>query len=220
MRWRLLEPLDDEERERVLALARRRRYRRGAVIFHEGEPGEALHLLDHGHVAVRRSTPEGELVTYMILSPGEVFGELALVGAGSTRSSTIQALDAVETLTLHRDQFDTLRRDHPGVDRMLVEALSADVRRLSDRLLEALHTPVATRVLRRLAELAEVYVEDGAIPLTQDDLAGLAGTSRPSANKALRAAEQAGVIKVGRGRVTVIDFEELVRRGGLGSGHE
>jgi CRP-like cAMP-binding protein len=209
--WRLLDPLDDEERRRLLSVARRRRYRRAEVVFHEGDPGDSLHLLERGHVSIRRSTPMGDVVALLVLGPGDVFGELALVGGGTVRSSTVQALDAVETLTLHREQFDELRQEHPGVDRILVEALSAGIQRLSDRLLETLYVPVHTRVLRRLVELAEVYGTDG-IPLTQDDLAGLAGTSRPSANKALRAAEDAGLVKVGRGRVAVLDLAELRRR--------
>lgn len=211
MHWRLLDPLDDEERRRLLSVARRRRYRRAEVVFHEGDPGDSLHLLERGHVSIRRSTPMGDVVALLVLGPGDVFGELALVGGGTVRSSTVQALDAVETLTLHREQFDELRQEHPGVDRILVEALSAGIQRLSDRLLETLYVPVHTRVLRRLVELAEVYGTDG-IPLTQDDLAGLAGTSRPSANKALRAAEDAGLVKVGRGRVAVLDLAELRRR--------
>ena len=213
MRWRLLDPLDDDQRRQVLALANRRRYRRGEVVFHEGDPGDTLHLIERGHVAIKRSSPLGDVAALLVLGPGDVFGELALVGPAGARSSTVQALDALETLTVHRDHFDELRRHHQAIDRILVEALAADVRRLSDRLLEALYVPVQRRVLRRLAELASIYGDD-AIPLTQDDLAGLAGTSRPSANKALRAAEEAGLVEVGRGRVTVLDLEELARRAG------
>jgi CRP/FNR family transcriptional regulator, cyclic AMP receptor protein len=213
MQWRLLDPLDDEQRRTVLARTRRRRYRRGEVVFHEGDPGDTLHLIERGHVAIKRATPLGDVAALVVLGPGDQFGELAVLGDGHPRSSTVQALDAVETLTLHRDQFEELRRAHPAIDGILVMALAADVRRLSDRLLEALYVPVTARVYRRLAELAHIY-GDADIPLTQDDLAGLAGTSRPSANKALRTAEAAGLVEVGRGRVTIVDLDELARRGG------
>ena len=63
--------------------------------------------------------------------------------------------------------------------------------------------------------MAHTYGTDGPahiVPLTQEDLAGLAGTTRPSANKALRTAEDAGLISVSRGEVRLLDFDGLARR--------
>ena len=110
MEWELLRPLSEEERREVLRLARRRRFRRGEVLFHEGDPGDTLHLIDRGHVAMRVTTPLGDVATLIIEGPGGYFGELALISENGTRNSTVVALDAVETLGLHRDQFDELRR--------------------------------------------------------------------------------------------------------------
>ena len=127
----------------------------------------------------------------------------------------VVALEPVETQTLSGDQFGTLRREHPEVDRFLIEVLSAQVRRLSGRLQEALFVPAETRVLRRLVELGDSYGGDGptvVIPLTQDDIASLAGTSRPTANRVLKAAEDDGILSVRRSRIEVLDPGALDRR--------
>ena len=75
--WALLAPLPAAIRERVLQAARRRRYSRGEVIFHEGDLGDTVHLVQAGRLAVRVSTEAGESVTVRILRPGEAFGELS-----------------------------------------------------------------------------------------------------------------------------------------------
>lgn len=215
--WPILQSLEEEDRRRVLASARRRRFARREILFHEGDPGDTLHLIDKGRVAVRITTPLGDIATLGVLGPGEVVGEMALLEGAGHRHATILALERTETLALHRDQFMELRRDHPAVDRFLIAVLAAEVRRLDDQLMEALFLPVERRVLRRLLALTGVYGAEDAtdtweIPLTQDDLASLAGTSRATVNRVLRSAEDAGWVSLGRGRIKVLDHDRLVRR--------
>ena len=71
------------------------------------------------------------------------------------------------------------------------------------------------RVLRRVRDLAALYGKGSgpiAIPLTQEDLAGLAGTSRVTVNRVLREEEDRGTLSLTRGKTTVVDLEELKRR--------
>jgi CRP-like cAMP-binding protein len=215
MVWKLLTSLTPDEQRRVISETRRRRFRRGEVIFHEGDPGDSLHLIAKGHVAVRRSTPLGEIVTLLVLGPGDYFGELVLVSPESGRNATVVALDRTETLSLHLDQLQALRRQYPTIDRFLLDAMAKEIRRLSSLLSDALYVPVDKRVLRRLLEVANAYGTDGpaeVIPLTQEDLAGLAGTTRPSANKALRSLVEAGLIAMSRGEIQLLDPDGLARR--------
>jgi CRP-like cAMP-binding protein len=212
---KLLAPLDDAERRAVLSVARRRRFKRGEVLFHEGDPGDTLHMIDKGHVAMRITTPLGDAATLLVVGPGEFFGELALVSDSGLRNTTVVAVDEVETLALHRDQVEELRRVNAAVDRLLITVLAEEVRRLSARLAEALYVPVERRVYRRLLELAELFAAgDGpcVIPVTQEDIASMAGTTRPTANKVIKAAEDDGVVHVSRGRLEVIDRELLLKR--------
>jgi CRP-like cAMP-binding protein len=215
MHWKLLTSLTEDEQRRVISQTRRRRFRRGEVVFHEGDPGDSLHLVAKGHVGVRRSTPLGDIATLVVLGPGDYFGELIFVSPESGRNATVVALDAVETLSLHRDQLQTLRSQYPGIDRFLLDAMAKEIRRLSSLLSDALYVPVDKRVFRRLLEVANTYGNDGparVVPLTQEDLASLAGTTRPSANKALRLAEEAGLITMSRGEIRLLDPDGLARR--------
>lgn len=211
--WSLLETLGDEDRRRVLAAARRRRYRRREVLFHEGDPSETLHLLDSGRVAIRVGTARGDTATLVVLGPGDVLGELSLVaGDVGRRTASAVALEPTETLTLDREAFEALRREHPTVERFLVAVLAAQVRRLSQHLVEALYVPADRRVARRLLELDAVYAGD-EITLTQEDVATLAGTSRATVNRVIGELEAAGALTIRRGRIAVVDRDELDKRG-------
>ena len=79
MDWPLLAPLPPEARSALLSAARRRTFRKGEVVFHEGDPADALHLVTSGHLAVQVATPDGERATLNVLGPGAHVGELALL---------------------------------------------------------------------------------------------------------------------------------------------
>ncbi len=215
MEWPLLAVLSDEDRTQLLARARRRRFTKGEVIFHEGDAGESLYLVANGRVGVRLTTPLGDTTTLRIIAAGGWFGELALLLPGP-RNATIVALEPVEALVLHRDAVAEVRDRVPAFERIVAEALVGEVRRLSAALLEALFVPAETRILRRLAELSTIYGQGEAravIPLTQDEIARLAGTTRPTVNKVLQAATARGMLNLGRGHIEICDIDALVRRG-------
>lgn len=215
MDWPVLASVPAEDRHRLVATLRRRAYRRDEVIFHQGDPADTLHLVAAGHVSVRVTLPGGEFVIVALFGPGDAFGETALVGGPRPRGGTVIALDPCETLSLSRDQFERLRASYPGVNRFLVDLLSARVDRLNRQLLEALYVPAERRVLRRLLDLCQMYGGNGqhvVIPVTQETLASLAGTTRPTANQVLGRLAARQLVEVSRGQIAVLNRGELHRR--------
>ena len=214
MDWPLLASLDEDERHRVLDRARRRTWDRGDVLCNEGDPSDSLHLIASGRLAVRVSTSEGEHATINLLGRGDYFGELSLLeGQAPVRSATIVALEPAETLSLSASEFRDLRTRHPAANQLLLTLLARRVEELSARLLEATYDGLELRVQRRLAELADLY-DDGragpvVVPLTQQHLAELVGGTRPSVNQVLQSLVAAGVVELGRGKVTVLDRDRL-----------
>ena len=92
--------------------------------------------------------------------------------------------------------------------------LAARVRRQNADLMEAYFGSAQRRVLRRLLMVARRMPETGggrAIRLTQEDVAALAGTTRPTANRVLRELERDGIVRLGRGSIVVTDVDHLAR---------
>lgn len=217
MRWSIFDGVPDADVQRVLSIARRRTFARGEVVFHHDDPADTVHLIVSGRFAVRVRTGVGDSATLTVLGPGDIFGEVALLGPDQRRTATVEALEAAETRSIFRDDFTELRSAHPGVTDVLVAILVGQVTRLSRHLLEALYTSAEKRVRRRLVELCDVYGHPGdaevTIPLRQDDLAGLAGTSRATVNRVLREEENRGAVALARGKAIVTDRDALERRG-------
>ena len=133
------------------------------------------------------------------------------------RSTTVTALEVAATRAVYSTDFARLRHDHPAIDSVLVALLADQVRRLSQRVLEAYYVDAEARVRLRLLELATTYGGDDpappvTVPLTQEDIASLAGTSRATVNRVLREEQQHGTIALGRGRTVLLDIASLARR--------
>lgn len=212
--WRLLDGVPEEELHRILVAARRRTFGRNEVVFHQGDPADSMHMIRKGRFAVRVRTPVGDVATIAIFGPGDAFGELALVGDETDRSATVISLEQSETVSISRVDLDRLRHEQPQVNELLVKLLSARLRRTNALLAEALYVPADRRVIHRLRELAQLYSQEEGettIPLTQEEIATLAGTSRATVNRVLRAEEKAGALELTRGRTVVRDASRLGR---------
>jgi CRP/FNR family transcriptional regulator, cyclic AMP receptor protein len=212
----LLDVLDEADRRELVETARRRRFDRDEVVFHVGDPADSLQIILSGRVSIRRTIATGDRAILGYLGPGEFFGELALIGeAPEPRNATVRTVEPTETLAIAGSRFAELRRRRPAVDRFLTEVLAHRVRELDDRLVEALLVQADSRVVRRLLDLAAPPGPDGVAvaTVTQEDLAAASGTSRATVNRVLRDAEKAGVLRLGRGRVEVLDADALTRLG-------
>jgi len=211
MDWPLLADLPPDDVRQLLTIARRRTFGKGEVVFHRHDPADSLHLVVRGRFGARVVTPLGDSVLVDVLGPGRSFGELALLLPDARRSATVEALEAGETRSVFRDDFSILQREHPGVKDVLLHVLAEQLRRATDRVVEAHYVDAETRVRRRLVDLAATY-EGGVVLLNQEDIAAMAGTSRATVNRVLREEEKLGAVALARGRTTVLDVDDLERR--------
>jgi CRP-like cAMP-binding protein len=207
--------IDEGEVERILATARRRTFRRGDIVFHEGDPGDSMQLVVRGHFALRLVTRQGDVCTFRIFAPGEAFGRIAVGPLEAVRDMTVVCLDTGETAELFRTQLDKLRAAHPSVNDALIANAGVELRRIAGLLFEALYVDADQRVRRRLVEVGQLFrdADTGVpvIPLNQGEIASLAGTSRATVSRVLAEEERRGTLAKRRRRIVLIDEEELGR---------
>jgi CRP-like cAMP-binding protein len=213
----LLANLPSEALARLAGSARRRSYRRGEVIFHQGDPGDALHFITSGRVKVVLDAETGEEAVIAILGPGDSFGELALID-GEPRSATVETLEPVQTLSLSRPEFMAFIRDNPPAAERLLITLAGMVRRTDESMADLVFLDLEGRLVKKLLELADAHGRDvdGAIeielPMTQEDLAAMIGATRASVNKLLGWYEDRGAIQRRGRRIAIFDQDRLRRR--------
>jgi len=214
MDWELLQGLPEEEADQVLAAGRRRRFARREMIWHEGDRADTFHVIKSGRIAIQGTTSEGNLVTMAIWGPGGAAGLLAVHGSEAYHTSEAVALEATETLAIRIDDFVELRRRIPALNEAVIRLVTDRALNLSRQLVEALFVSADARLILRLRMLCEVYGQgDGevVIPLTQEDLANLAGVTRPTVNRVLKKEEDRGTLRVARGSIVILDRARLSR---------
>jgi CRP/FNR family cyclic AMP-dependent transcriptional regulator len=196
---RLFSGLDDESLGLVAAALRPRRFRKAETVFHSGDPGDALFIVETGQVKITVPPDDGsEPAILTTIGPGGFFGELALLD-GAPRSATAVAIDGVTTMVLRRDAFDRLVDDAPPLRHALLATLAGEIRRLTAQVedLHFLDLPgrLARHLLREVARDQGLPDDDPSAlptgearlpwPFTQAELAGMIGGSRQTVNRLL-----------------------------------
>jgi CRP/FNR family transcriptional regulator, cyclic AMP receptor protein len=213
MDWPVLAGLAEGDRRELLALSRRREYQPGQVVYHAGDPGDSMHLVGSGRIAVWVSLPTEATAMIHVFGPGDFFGESALLRPGSRRPATVRALDVAETLMVTEPAYRMLTDRNPQLGRFIHSLSTVRVEALSRRLFETMYLGLDHRLRARLRELVRVYEtnEDGSvtIPLNQSQVADLVGGTRPTVNQALQRLADAGLVVLARGRVEVPRPDDL-----------
>jgi CRP-like cAMP-binding protein len=213
-----LSELDPGEREDLEKLASVRRYRRGDVLFHQGDDAGAVVVLLDGHVKAAMMN-DGREVILGFPGPGELLGELSAVD-GLPRSGTVRAVDDVEALVIPGSAFRSFLERRPRIALVLLRSVAARLREADRQRVDYAVNDVVVRVAGRLVDLCDRYgAEDEAgidvgLAITQDELAAWAGASREAVAKAMALLRTLGWIQTERRRIIVLDLPALRRYAG------
>jgi CRP-like cAMP-binding protein len=209
----LFDELSHDELDRVASVAVPRSIPRGVRVLREGDATDACYIVRSGDLRVTREHPDGRAIALATLGPGDIFGELAMLDGG-TRSASVETLTDSELLALPASDVRRVIAEHGEIAAKLIVALTRRLRETNERVARQSFQTVPSRVAGVLLQLiAEEAAPDGRLGVTvrmnQADLAQLAGTSRESVSRFLATLERAGVVRVGRGRVTVVEPRRL-----------
>jgi CRP/FNR family transcriptional regulator, cyclic AMP receptor protein len=206
----LFEGLPDEELAQVGAIARERRYRKGTILFNEGDPGDVLFFIKDGKVRVTRLAAGGQEQVLQVWGPGAAVG-LVVLADKAPYPATAQV---VEDATLYAVRVDDVMGLIPES-----RALAGNAFRLVGQRLrmarDTAHDLAVHSTHGRLASLLlKTAEEKGAgrfnLGLTHQDIAGMIGTSRETVTRVLADFRRTGCIKV-EGEETIIANEKKLR---------
>ena len=153
--------LDAESRQRVIAAAVPRTYRKGQLLFVENDPSDSLIVLKRGAIAVFRTAPTGERAVLAVIRPPSFFGEVSLLDGG-TRSTSAEAIEDTRALALSRHAFIELVHSNPAILDAVMQSLGNLIRRLTEQHADHIFLDLPGRVAKTLVRLAErLGVADG-----------------------------------------------------------
>jgi CRP-like cAMP-binding protein len=203
------------DRDALLAAGARRRYRRNAPLFLEGERSDHVVVVLEGRVRVSLASADGRDLVIAVRGPGDLLGELAAIDQDQPRSASAYAMEPLVVQIMSAAEFEAFLEHSPRAALALLRTLTRRLRDASRTQMEFGAFDTVARVARRLDELATDHgepVANGvriALPLTQEELAGWVGASRESVARALRVLRDRGVISTARREVVVHDMAAL-----------
>src|SRR5207244_1951899 len=146
--------LADEDIRGLMALAKRRTFRSGEVIFHREDPGQVLYVIKEGKVKISLISPDGQEISLVVFGKGECFGEFAILD-GLPRSADAVALEKVECYTLQRSDFHNAIMKNPKIAIQIIEVLTRRLRSTDQMVEDLIFLDVYGRVAKKLLELAD-----------------------------------------------------------------
>jgi len=209
--WELL---DADAAAAVNRHARPRSYARGDALMHAGQVPQEVIVLRSGRVKVSATTPAGRRVLLAFRGPGDLVGEMSAIDE-QPRGASVEALEPVEAIAIGHQHFRAVLRDQPAASLALLRVLADRLREADAKRIQLTGYTAMGRVAFCLLELCERFGagEEGPVdillPLSQEELAGWAGSSLESVARSLQSMRGLGWIETRRRAIRVLDRDAL-----------
>ena len=204
--------LSDAQRERIATVCKRRVYHGKTKLFYEGDQGAQLYIVLKGGVQIYKDSSEtGQETILAILSEGDFFGEMALLGDGERTASAATMTDQTELLTLDQMHFQALLRESFELSYALIRNLAERLKATNEKLNDWASNSSLARVAKLI--LVRSDAESGKLcpPLTQDEIAHLIGVRRETVARNLARLEDGKSLQRNRGQIMVTNRAQLER---------
>ena len=195
----LFRGISEAEARKVSSLCSERKYRKGAVIYSKGDPGDALFILKSGKVRILALSDKGMETIVHILKEGAIFGELIL--SEETRAFTAVAGTEALTTVLSKGSLVELLASIPTVSMNFIRLLSKRLAKVEMEFGDFGHSWSYTRLAKVLLRLCDEHGKETPkgilIPLrlTHEDLANLIGTTRETVTTQMIRFRRKGFVK-------------------------
>ncbi|TVY10197.1 Crp/Fnr family transcriptional regulator [Paenibacillus cremeus] len=210
----LFQDLSAAELESIAPLFVERKYKKGTIMFFEGDAGDEFFLIQSGVVKVYRIDNAKEIIL-ALFRDGDFFGEMALIQKGLKRSATAETLEACSMFTLVRSEFYHFLERSPKLCLRLVETTMERLRKANEQIYDLTFLDVRTRTIKvifRLSEEHGVVKPNGTLinmKLTHQQLANLVGTVRESVTKVLQELQEDQIISIDKKYILIQDPSAL-----------
>jgi len=208
--------LPDEFLKQVHEKTSERLYRKGVVIFFEGDPGDGFYYVKSGKVKIVKTTDDGREHIINILNPGDLFAEVLLFN-NRPYPATAVVVENSSVGVIRNADLERLVLSNNKLALQLIKALSQRLLYAQQKIKNLALNDVMARTAEVLLRLGrEQGRADGShieimLDLSRQDLASLVGTTRETVTRTLAALKKDSVIDFNGSRITLLQPEMLMR---------
>lgn len=208
--------LSDDELEKIRKLVQTAGFRKGVVIFQEGDPGEAVYFIKSGRIKIYKSDEEGREYILHIFQDGDVFAEAVLLGGGSYPASA-QAVEDSTVGFIKNRALEDLIGENPRIALKIIKVMAGRLRESQEQIKNLAFRDTYHRTA---CLLHKICIDDGRktergievdLPFTRQEMAALVGTSRETVTRVLSDMKKSGIIDLDRQKIVVLDEKKLMR---------
>lgn len=203
----LLADLPRDTRSWLAARLIPRQYGPDEIIVLQGDPVHTACFVVEGHVRALLTSPDGREQVLQRLGPGQSLNVAPILDGGHGSHTTLVADGGVLLLAMRSDDMHRLIREHPVFALGLLQRLASEIAHLSSLVGDLSLRSVRGRLARLLLEQADA----GQVTRrwTQSQIAARLGTVREMISRTLGAFADAGLIRIDRQRIVLLDREGL-----------
>jgi CRP/FNR family transcriptional regulator len=208
--------LPEEDLRKIQGLILTGDYRKGTVIFFEGEPGEAVYFIKSGKVKLYKCDEEGREYILNIFQDGDVIAEAVLFGGGPYPATAEAVEDSTVCVIKNRDLEDLIRKN-PEIALRVIKIMSARLRESKEQIRNLAFRDTYDRTACMLHKICLDYGQktprgiEVELPFTRQELAALVGTSRETVTRVLSSMKKDGIIDIDRQKIVVLNEKKLMR---------
>jgi len=210
----LFQRLSPEQLATVESRSRIRECPRGTPIYLPADYANGVLLLAKGRVKIGSFTDEGKQSILAFIEPGELFGELALMGS-EEREEYAEAVEKSTVILIPNEVMQHLLSENPSVSLGITKLYGLRRQRVERRLKYLLFRSNRERLIHLLLELAEQYGRrtgvgvELRIKLSHQDLASIVGSTRETVTVVLGELQAEGRLQLGRRKIILTDVAHL-----------
>ncbi len=211
---RLFDGMSSSEMQEMEKITRMEEVKKRQPLYLPGDPSSNVYLLKKGRVKIANTAPSGKEVTFEILEPGEVFGELEVL-EDAPRSTSAETLDDTLICVIPRKDFDQYLAMHPNVTVKLTKLIGLRLKKIQSRVEDLVFRDVPARLAHLLVELSK---SDGVkeatgirlkAKLTHQEMANLIGCSRETVSTIMGQFRDQGLIHMDGRTITLLKPDAL-----------
>ncbi len=189
-------------------------YKKGEYIYLPEEHADKIYFINEGRIKIGNFAESGKEITKAILTRGEVFGELSLVGEIKRRDFAI-AMENTGVCIMSVPDIKNMMREHSGLSLFMMKIMGSRVLDMEQRLESLVFKDSRTRIIEFLKHLAERKGQRVGYEMlvrkfmTHQEIANLTATSRQTVTTVLNELRNKNIITFNRRRLLIRDMEEL-----------
>jgi CRP-like cAMP-binding protein len=190
-------------------------YKKGSLIFSEGQRPHGLFCVNNGKVKVFQTGLEGKDQIVRLANSGDILGYRALL-SGESYASSAEAIDDASVCFIPREIFFNLLNNDAPLSLEIMKLLSKDLKRAENAMTDLAQKPVRERLAEAILFIKETYgfEEDGItinVVLSREDMANIVGTATETAIRLISDLKSEGIISQKEKKLQILDMNKLVK---------